>query len=102
MLVAWTIQGVSTSFVVVSYFTARQELIPAAAIGRAASVTRAVAYTALPVGALLGGWLIERTPSVRAVFGCAAAIEAVLLLVGVVVGGVPAFRRRAVAVADRS
>ena len=65
VLVAWTIQGVSTSFVVVSYFTARQELIPAAAIGRAASVTRAVAYTALPVGALLGGWLIERTPSVQ-------------------------------------
>ena len=102
VLVAWTIQGVSTSFVVVSYFTARQELIPAAAIGRAASVTRAVAYTALPVGALLGGWLIERTPSVRAVFGCAAAIEVVLLLVGVVVGGAPAFRRRSAAIADRS
>jgi hypothetical protein len=65
---------------VVSYFTARQELIPAGAIGRAASVTRAVAYTALPVGALLGGWLLERSSSVRAVFGCAAAIEAALLV----------------------
>lgn len=80
VLVAWTIQGVSTSFVVVSYFTARQELIPADAIGRAASVTRAIAYTALPVGALLGGYLVQQSGSVRTVFGCAAAIEAVLLV----------------------
>ncbi|HEX5495678.1 MAG TPA: hypothetical protein VFX70_13995, partial [Mycobacteriales bacterium] len=93
-LVAWTIQGISTSFVVVSYFTARQELISAEAVGRAASVTRAVAYTALPVGALLGGWLLERSSSVRTVFGFAAAIETVLLLVGLVVGGAPALRRR--------
>ncbi|HVQ92321.1 MAG TPA: MFS transporter [Mycobacteriales bacterium] len=84
VLVAWTIQGVSTSFVVVAYFTARQQLIPADAIGRAASVTRAVAYTALPVGALLGGYLLERSGSVRTIFGWAAAIEAVLLVVPVV------------------
>lgn len=89
VLVAWTVQGVSTSFVVVSYFTARQELIKASAIGRAASVTRAVAYTALPVGALLGGWLVERSSSVRAVFGSAAAIEAALL-VGLAIAGAPA------------
>jgi MFS family permease len=82
VVAAWTVQGVSTSFVVISYFTARQELIPAAAIGRAASVTRAFAYTALPVGALLGGWLIGRSASVRVVFGCAAAIELALLVVG--------------------
>lgn len=101
VLVAWTIQGVSTSFVVVSYFTARQELIPADAIGRAASVTRAIAYTALPLGALLGGYLVERSGSVRAVFGCAAAIEAVLL-VGPAVGWAAKFRSRSSPVAEPS
>jgi predicted MFS family arabinose efflux permease len=101
VLVAWTVQGVSTSFVVVSYFTARQELIPASAIGRAASVTRAVAYTALPAGALLGGWLVERSSSVRAVFGTAAAIEAALLVVGLAIAGLPALRRRTPADADQ-
>ena len=47
-------------------------------------MTRAVAYTALPVGALLGGYLLERSGSVRTIFGWAAAIEAVLLVVPVV------------------
>lgn len=93
VLVAWTIQGVATSFVVVSYFTARQQLIPSDAIGRASSVTRAVAYTALPAGALLGGYLLERSESVRTIFGWAAAIEG-LLLVGLAVSWAAKFRSR--------
>jgi MFS family permease len=94
VVVAWTVQGVSTSLVVVSYFTARQELIPAGAIGRAASITRAVAYTALPAGALLGSWVVDRSSSIRAVFGLAAAIESVLLLVGLSASRAPSVLRR--------
>lgn len=76
MIACWAVEGIVTSVVVVCWFTERQRVVPHAAIGRVVSTSRAIAYVAIPLGALLGGWLASSADPLRAVFGVAAILQA--------------------------
>ena len=78
--VCWGLDGIVTSVVVVTWFTERQRLVPSEAIGRVVSASRAIAYLAIPLGALLGGWLAGSADPLPTVFGFAAALQTVACL----------------------
>jgi MFS family permease len=80
MIASCGAEGIVTSVIVVSWFTERQRIVPPGAIGRVVSVSRAIAYVAIPLGALLGGWLAGNADPVREVFGVAAALQAAVFL----------------------
>jgi MFS family permease len=46
----------------------RQAIVPSHLLGRVISVAMVVAWSANPIGALLGGWVIERTGNVTLVY----------------------------------
>jgi MFS family permease len=46
----------------------RQEIVPSHMLGRVVSIAGVLAWSAIPVGTLLGGWLIEATGDVAAVY----------------------------------
>lgn len=76
----WGAEGIVTSVVVVSWFTERQRIVAPRAIGRVISVSRAIAYVTIPLGALLGGWLAAGADPLRDVFGFAAALQVAVFL----------------------
>ncbi|NJC73104.1 MFS transporter [Planosporangium thailandense] len=80
IIVGWGIEGIATSVIVVSWFTARQKIVAADMIGRVVSVSRAVAYVAIPLGAVLGGALAAQTSPVRLLFLCAALLQAAVFV----------------------
>jgi len=80
MTACWGSEGIATSVVVVSWFTERQRIVAPVAIGRVVSVSRAIAYLTIPVGALLGGWLAGGADPLRDVLGFAAALQAAVFL----------------------
>jgi MFS family permease len=82
VFLAWGCEGVATSIIVVSWFTARQKIVMENLIGRVASVSRAISYATIPVGALVGGWILERQGG-RALFAAAAVVQ-LLVLAGTV------------------
>ena len=74
------LQGAGSALIVVCWFSSVQRLIPEQMIGRFVSVVRAIGYVTLPVGALLGAWLLTVSAASRALFGCAAALQILILL----------------------
>jgi MFS family permease len=56
---SWALIGVIDSTIIVVWFTLRQQIVPSHVLGRVASVSRALSFAAIPVGALLGAWLLE-------------------------------------------
>jgi MFS family permease len=46
----------------------RQEIVPSHMLGRVVSIAGVLAWSAIPLGTLLGGWLIEATGAVAAVY----------------------------------
>lgn len=81
VVVGWGIEGIATSMIVVCWFTARQKLVPSANIGRIVAVGRAIAYTTIPIGTVLGGLLVTAAGATRLLFLVAATVQ-----VGVFVG----------------
>lgn len=59
----------------------RQAIVPNHMLGRVISIAMVLAWSAQPIGALAGGWLIERTGDVRLVY---AAIGAATFLIALV------------------
>jgi MFS family permease len=55
----------------------RQQIVPNHLLGRVISIAGVLAWSAIPLGALLGGWAIERTGSVALVYGVIGAAVAV-------------------------
>jgi MFS family permease len=47
----------------------RQQIVPNHLLGRIISIAGVLAWSAIPLGALLGGWAIDRTGSVALVYG---------------------------------
>lgn len=80
IIVGWGLEGIATSIIVVSWFTERQRIVASEAIGRIVSVSRAAAYASIPVGALVGGWLVSGSDSLRELFVCAGAVQAAVFL----------------------
>jgi predicted MFS family arabinose efflux permease len=55
----------------VTYFTLRQRVVPSAYLGRAVAVTRLVSFSSIPLGALVGGYLVQRHGIVPVILLCA-------------------------------
>lgn len=49
----------TNSIVVVTFFTLRQRIVPTELLGRAVATSRFISFLAIPIGSLLGGWLVE-------------------------------------------
>jgi predicted MFS family arabinose efflux permease len=60
----WGFVLATNSVVVVTFFTLRQRVVPIELLGRAVAMTRFVSFLAVPLGSVLGGWLVERSGSV--------------------------------------
>jgi MFS family permease len=58
----------------------RQQIVPNHLLGRVMSIAGVLAWSAIPVGALVGGWAVERTGSVALVYGVIGALVALLAL----------------------
>ena len=57
----WGVNEVSTSVVIVTFFTLRQRLVPIYLLSRIVAVTRMTAYLAMPLASMSSGWLFEYT-----------------------------------------
>jgi hypothetical protein len=53
----------------INTFSLRQAIVPDQMLGRVLSVTGVLAFSAMPLGSIAGGILIERTHNVALVFG---------------------------------
>ena len=58
----------------------RQQIVPNHLLGRVISIAGVLAWSAIPVGALAGGWAVERTGSVALVYAVIGALVALLAL----------------------
>jgi MFS family permease len=56
----------------------RQQIVPDHLLGRVISIAGVLAWSAIPLGALAGGWAVERTGSVSLVYGVIGALVALL------------------------
>ncbi len=74
------IEGAATTLIVVSWYTAVQRLIPEHLIGRFVAVVRAQGFLVIPVGALLGAWLLDASGQVRVLFLAAVSLQLVIAL----------------------
>lgn len=55
----WSFVYLVGSVTVVTFFTLRQRVVPRNILGRAVAVTRLIAFSSIPIAAVLGGFLIE-------------------------------------------
>jgi predicted MFS family arabinose efflux permease len=55
---SWGLVGVATSTIIVPWFTFRQGIVPSDMIGRVTSVGRALSYVTIPIGAVVGSWVV--------------------------------------------
>lgn len=92
----WGTEGIATSLVIVAWFTARQRIAPSEVIGRVVSISRAAAYATIPLGAVLGAWLIgiSGDHAVRVLF-LAGALLQTAVFVGTAVSPVDRLERAA-------
>jgi MFS family permease len=58
----------------------RQQIVPNHLLGRVISIAGVLAWSAIPVGALAGGWAVQRTGSVALVYAVIGAMVALLAL----------------------
>jgi MFS family permease len=59
----------------------RQQIVPNHLLGRVISIAGVLAWSAILVGALAGGWAVERTGSVALIYGVIGAVVGLLALV---------------------
>lgn len=77
VVTGWGLEGIATSIIVVSWFTARQRVVPPEAIGRVVSVGRALAFAVVPFGAVIGGYAVTTAHPTRTLFLVAFLIQLV-------------------------
>jgi MFS family permease len=71
--VLWMCAAGTVTLLDINTMSLRQAITPPELIGRVLSVAQVLAWSAIPLGGLLGGWLITRTGNVAAVYaGCGA------------------------------
>ena len=58
----------------------RQQIVPNHLLGRVISIAGVLAWSAIPIGALAGGWAVERSGSVALVYGVIGALVALLAI----------------------
>jgi MFS family permease len=79
-LVLWAAISGLGIFFNVNTASLRQQIVPNHLLGRVLSIAGVLAWSAIPVGALAGGWAVERTASVALVYGVIGAVVALLAL----------------------
>lgn len=77
LIPAWVLAGLATSLIVVPWFTWRQGVVAADAIGRVTSVSRAFSYLTMPAGAWVGSVLVASGDR-RTVFVVAAVAQGLI------------------------
>jgi hypothetical protein len=71
--------GISSMFNI-NTTSLRQEIVPNHLLGRVMSIAGVLAWSAIPLGTLLGGWLIQETGNVVLVFAASGAVTALIPL----------------------
>ena len=79
-LVLWAAISGLGLFFNINTTSLRQQIVPDHLLGRVMSIAGVLAWSAIPVGALAGGWAVERTGSVALVYGVVGALVALLAL----------------------
>lgn len=59
LTIVWGLVSFFSMFIVVAYFTYRQQIVPKLLLSRVISLTRLISYLAIPPSALLSGYLLE-------------------------------------------
>ena len=80
---AWSLWAVISGlgiFFNINTGSLRQQIVPNHLLGRVISIAGVLAWSAIPLGALAGGWAVERTGSVALVYGVIGALVALLAL----------------------
>ncbi|HEU0303077.1 MAG TPA: MFS transporter [Gaiellaceae bacterium] len=68
-LILWAaIQGLGLFFNI-NTTSLRQQIVPSHMLGRVVSIAGVLAWSAIPAGTLLGGWVVEETGDVALVYG---------------------------------
>jgi MFS family permease len=79
-LVLWAAISGLGIFFNINTASLRQQIVPNHLLGRVISIAGVLAWSAIPVGALVGGWAVERTGSVALVYGVIGSLVALLAL----------------------
>ena len=58
----------------------RQQIVPSHLLGRVVSIAGVLAWSAIPLGALLGGWAIAATDDVALVYGVIGGLTFMIAL----------------------
>jgi predicted MFS family arabinose efflux permease len=79
-LVLWAAMSGLGLFFNINTTSLRQQIVPSHLLGRVVSVAGVMAWSAIPIGALLGGWAIEATDDVALVYAVIGALTFVIAL----------------------
>ena len=79
-LVLWAAISGLGIFFNINTASLRQQIVPNHLLGRVISIAGVLAWSAIPVGALAGGWAVERSGSVSLVYGVIGALVALVFL----------------------
>ena len=79
-LVLWAAISGLGLFFNINTTSLRQQIVPDHLLGRVMSIAGVLAWSAIPAGALAGGWAVGRTGSVALVYGVVGALVALLAL----------------------
>ncbi|MDR7344733.1 MFS family permease [Pantoea alhagi] len=64
----WAISSLVQSVIIVTFFTYRQKVTESFIIGRVVSVTRLIAYMAIPLASVTSGWILNHYASVNYIY----------------------------------
>jgi MFS family permease len=79
-LVLWAAMSGLGLFFNINTTSLRQQIVPSHLLGRVVSVAGVMAWSAIPLGALLGGWAIEATGDVALVYAVIGALTFAIAL----------------------
>lgn len=79
--VVWGGVLAANSIIIVTFFTLRQRVVPSEFLGRTVAITRPIGYAAIPLGSILGGWLVQYS----------GGLDYAILASGVIVTGAGVF-----------
>jgi MFS family permease len=78
----WVLVGASTAVFIVTFFTLRHQLVPAALLGRVVVLTRIIAFVTVPIAPLIGGAILSTTGTFWPVITVAAAAQIGIAITG--------------------
>ena len=79
-LVLWAAMSGLGLFFNINTTSLRQQIVPSHLLGRVVSVAGVLAWSAIPLGALVGGWAIEVTDDVALVYAVIGALTVVIAI----------------------